>query len=527
MKGINIMRFRFNHNNKGFTLVEMITYIAVLAIVMVEVFVVMSNSSTLYLRGTQEVSLQTEAQELILQMEDLLVDCTSVNTVHVDSISSDSLITISTNGVKYEIAFDKVDPAEPYGKLFLNITDIGGSGSLVMAEHVNIISCNMANYVENNIVTLYVTMQNDRYSYTTTKDVFLRNMPGTGAKKRGKDSNMKKEVGFEVLRFGEYDIKDVCFSEINDYCDLKGKTTSDFTFSIEWSDDTKNTKDGDNKTAEDYYTLNGSKIGTGSTINMSHNKEYGYDTDYILKLYATDAAGVKDEVCELKITTPKLFVGIGALGTDGKNGASSSGYALIFPSDNNDSPYRSAIDVDGINMHKLSEIKVQTLMVDVNDIDNSVVLDEKTKTGITGGFEDKAFMGAKNFGNTQMANGTPIGNLVSGYGMDSFQYNGVGIGTDPFSGCILVYTRRFFNGNMFAYKEYMENGYILDVRVIATFKDGSDDVTVTFDNFCYPASKQLQAGNPYAWPSAIPGLSNDDYNTFVNTIFTQMKKVSK
>lgn len=537
MKGINIMRFRFNHNNKGFTLVEMITYIAVLAIVMVEVFVVMSNSSQFYLRGTQEVSLQTEAQEIILQMEDLLIDSTSVDHVYVPSISSDSSITISTNGVKYEIVFDKVDPSVSFGNLKLNITDGGGSGEIFMAEHVASVSVNMDNYLTNNIVTLYVKMQNQRYSYETSKDVFLRNMPGTGAKKRGKESNMKKEVGYEVFRFGDYDIQEACAQEIEDFKELRKNPDGSypvFTYSIEWSDETKNDKDGDNKTAEDYYSITGTKISTGSTINNNLTKDYGLDGhDYKLKLYATDGSGVKTEVCELKITTPKVCVGFGGLGSDGKNTISSSGYSIIYPNTKDSSLYRSAVNVDGINMHKLYKIKATLIFIDTNDAayENNMIIcsreEEVSKSkGFTdnsvGGLDYKEFLSPGNFANTQFPktgqNPQQCINLPAGVDKAStFQLNKIGVGTDPFSGCLLVYSDRLFNDNSKVFKEILEDGYILDVRIEATFKDGASDVVLKFDNFIYPLSPDLYGRFSDA----------NAFDAFVSTFFTKMKAVEK
>ena len=63
-------------DKKGFTLVEMIVAMAVLAIVLGEIGVVLSNTTKIYSKGSYEISLQAEAQQAVQAMEDVMVNAT-------------------------------------------------------------------------------------------------------------------------------------------------------------------------------------------------------------------------------------------------------------------------------------------------------------------------------------------------------------------------------------------------------------------------------------------------------------------
>ena len=91
-------------NNKGFTLVELLVTIAILSLVMVEIFSMMQNSSKLYMNGTYEVALQTEAQQIIQQMENLLIDANSSVSANYDASVSSDIIVVSNNDARYTIA---------------------------------------------------------------------------------------------------------------------------------------------------------------------------------------------------------------------------------------------------------------------------------------------------------------------------------------------------------------------------------------------------------------------------------------
>ena len=61
---------------KGFTLVEMIVAMAVLAIVLGEIGVVLTNTTKIYSKGSYEIFLQGEAQQAVQSIEELMLDAT-------------------------------------------------------------------------------------------------------------------------------------------------------------------------------------------------------------------------------------------------------------------------------------------------------------------------------------------------------------------------------------------------------------------------------------------------------------------
>ena len=85
-------------NNKGATLVELIVAMAVIAILMGQIGVLIYNTTNLYQRGTFEVDLQTESQQFVNQLQELLIDCDGfVSYNAATSASEDAMITISNS----------------------------------------------------------------------------------------------------------------------------------------------------------------------------------------------------------------------------------------------------------------------------------------------------------------------------------------------------------------------------------------------------------------------------------------------
>ena len=64
---------KIKHDNKGFTLVELLVAVAVLVIVMMELYAVINNTSKVYQMGNYEVSLQMEAQQSFQLLEEFMM----------------------------------------------------------------------------------------------------------------------------------------------------------------------------------------------------------------------------------------------------------------------------------------------------------------------------------------------------------------------------------------------------------------------------------------------------------------------
>lgn len=288
-------------NNKGYTLVELLVTLAVFAIIMAEVGSMMMNSSRLYRNGTYEVELQTEAQQIVQQMEELLIDVNhSVSTNYQASLSSD-FITISnnSNGLKddgsgvstiYNFTVDK-DPTLGYGNLYFNKTSSDGSPdvtNVLMGEYVQSISLDMAAY-EHDVVTLIVSMNNGKYGYQASQDIYLRNGVGSGG---GGSYNNSAEYQAElvVLRYKEYDLDDVVAG-------LGGEPGESFTYAWDDSDASKLAQ------ATTDYVLSGDRLYLSPSLNrkLYWNREPGP-----YKLIATGNMG---STFNIRVSTDKVGYG--------------------------------------------------------------------------------------------------------------------------------------------------------------------------------------------------------------------------
>ena len=138
--------------NIGFSLVELIISIAILAVVSTAVGGAMYVSSRSYSRGSSEVAVQEEAQVASNLICDWLIDATSVNP---EDGSSDSLvivhpegdakiqITITYNSGTEEVSYSAVDTANPsveiaHGVLASHVKGINFSSSFKTDRNVRI-----------------------------------------------------------------------------------------------------------------------------------------------------------------------------------------------------------------------------------------------------------------------------------------------------------------------------------------------------------------------------------------------------
>ncbi|MBR6255738.1 MAG: prepilin-type N-terminal cleavage/methylation domain-containing protein [Lachnospiraceae bacterium] len=229
--------------NKGYTLVELIVAVAVLILVMAEVGSLMVNSQKLYTNGFYEVSLQENAQQIISQVQDMLMDA----AVEVDfdmytyvpvtgpSIVSDKL-TIETVERTYDAGTGKptgytpvtyvvgrdVDlglatamknddgqhPGKEYCTLYL-IKNGDTDNPIPVAEGVRAMHLDKFHYDKSDMVTIELEMQNKEYSYSAKSEVYLRNQIGTGGPTMPISSvTSGADVDLTVLRVHKYYLTD-------------------------------------------------------------------------------------------------------------------------------------------------------------------------------------------------------------------------------------------------------------------------------------------------------------------------------
>ncbi|MDE6686528.1 MAG: type II secretion system GspH family protein [Lachnospiraceae bacterium] len=198
---------RVFNNQKGYSLVELLVAMAIFAIVLTQIFAMMQHSARLYKNGTYEVDLQTEAQQFVQQMEELLIDV-NVSVNETGTPSSNYTIQIINTDQTYTVEFAK-DPAAEFGEVHMSASGNITAADMPMAEYVQSVSLDMTEYTSADKVVLCVSMNNGKYSYETSKDIYLRNGvgSGTGGAMNVPEGDFDEEL--DVLRFKDYNLTDL------------------------------------------------------------------------------------------------------------------------------------------------------------------------------------------------------------------------------------------------------------------------------------------------------------------------------
>lgn len=229
---------RMRKDNRGFTIVELLIAVAILAIVVVAVsgFIVVGSRS--YASANSDISVQQEAQLAMNQMSDVLIDTTrSVNYVGYETIGSDAVpvlkdsefgfepvgkslimyngVPVETtpaspggtpasptidpgNGNKhYQFYWDKAeetlyyaeldvlpDDVDPEGNINVRFPELGEPadpsdptkpGWVVLAEHVTKFEVDLTQVEEKRVVQLELTFVDGKREYNTSNNVTIRN----------------------------------------------------------------------------------------------------------------------------------------------------------------------------------------------------------------------------------------------------------------------------------------------------------------------------------------------------------------
>lgn len=94
--------------NSGFTLVELLVSISISALVLLSVTLIMDYSTRNYRNASAEVSLQTEAQIILNQMMDLIIEANNVKYDPSGELTiyyEDQIIMILLDGSKHQLDF--------------------------------------------------------------------------------------------------------------------------------------------------------------------------------------------------------------------------------------------------------------------------------------------------------------------------------------------------------------------------------------------------------------------------------------
>lgn len=220
---------RMKKDQRGFTIVELLIAVAILAIVVASVCGFILVGSRSYASANSDISVQQEAQLALNQMSDVLIDTTrSVNYAGYDASGNpvlalkdsefgfepvakclimyngapvmttvtnpDGTTTTDTtiepgNGNKhYQFYWDKTDETlyytqldvlpddiDPEGNINVRFPNFGDPGWVVLAEHVTKFEVDLTQVEEKRVVQLNLTFVNGKREYTTSNNVTIRN----------------------------------------------------------------------------------------------------------------------------------------------------------------------------------------------------------------------------------------------------------------------------------------------------------------------------------------------------------------
>lgn len=181
----------------GFTLVEVIIVVAIMSMVILAITMMMSTSTRIYRRESQDIDLQQEAQSSMNQLEDMIVSANQLRFVYYHTGASDE-----TTVIDYE-AIDEGNTKQHYfiiwikanNSLYFVVKDsaftYNGSDSEVtelvanvtedvnlMAKNINTFEAKYTDEILKQSVTVNAEFKirpTDSNSYTIIKQIKLRN----------------------------------------------------------------------------------------------------------------------------------------------------------------------------------------------------------------------------------------------------------------------------------------------------------------------------------------------------------------
>ncbi len=305
-------------NNKGYSLVELIIAMAVFMIMFAQISAFMIFSQRLYVKDSGDVKLQTEAQQIIQQLEELLIDAqvsVAVNNQVDDMPSrvqndpkSDPFKVKNVNvGEKFTIEWSEKDEAtgkksisynfvlkddmdgaryDEFGYLYMTKYTDGAPGTeQLMGEYVNNIQLDMSHFDDSSRVTISVSMNNGTREYIATKDVYLRNDIG-GSMGKNNDNDDEGDIYIDVLRCKDYNLVDY--------------TGTGFTY--EWKDPT-------NTANSAYFTLTTAGSLKPTTTANNTNKITG---NFVVTAVAT--SGVAADNKKIVLSFKDVMIGTDNVG---------------------------------------------------------------------------------------------------------------------------------------------------------------------------------------------------------------------
>lgn len=493
-------------NNKGYSLTELLLTLAIFGFVMLGIATIMRTTSVSYKDGDAQVTMQTEAQVIANQIEELLVDAQLYDALDEGYFSSgayngDKYITIrAKSGLTHYIVLDDEEK-----RLYYQQNGTGDGNWSLMAEYVTAIdiegySTTTTDANCDNMVTLNVTLDKQGYEYTAVKDVFFRNAVEDNTVMQiaslvsGGGSTSTIKVTAEIERYDVFDLQTECgldttkpFKICENGVDEDTLTSTTMKFDDYYEFVTVTYKStGENKVTADAIegiASTGSVatktryIRTIATVDKDFTANLGADKKVTLVGTSTTGSPI-----EVTLTTKAVAYNVN------KTGKTSDGF-LTVTSTAGDTERYNMIVVDGINLAGFLNPKLNTLttreisfkMVAYKDsgATGDKVYQSSERVGYTPSL--KTLTSAGGAGNKSQICGTPM--------MD------VGLAVDNVTGDLAIHTDPFSASDVYA-----EGNYRIAVMIYVPNNVLSTADTVVLDFNVYQQGDSMAAykgGNQY------------------------------
>lgn len=181
-------------NQKGFTLIELIIVIAILSIVSISIVGFMIAGTKSYAASSSEVNLQKEAQIVMNQLEDLIIDTSKAVTYSYQADESDSEhlvvkdseiptdayakhLCMYNGSVAYEVTWKRDDSNQlTYAEYtVVNGVKTNSPSQFLLADYVTTFAADLTDLEDNRVVQLNVDFEKAQRTYHASNNVTIRN----------------------------------------------------------------------------------------------------------------------------------------------------------------------------------------------------------------------------------------------------------------------------------------------------------------------------------------------------------------
>ncbi|MCH5274826.1 MAG: prepilin-type N-terminal cleavage/methylation domain-containing protein [Lachnospiraceae bacterium] len=161
-------------DNRGLTLVELICAIAIMSLVGAAVSGFMIVGANTYRSGTTEVELQTEAQMIVNQIGDLVIDTTS--TITPEGATAATAIAIERSDRRYEIEHAGTEVLYSEYRIDTSGAVVGiVAEDQLLGENVTTFQADISDFPTNGVLRLYLKLEKDERSFAAYYTIMARN----------------------------------------------------------------------------------------------------------------------------------------------------------------------------------------------------------------------------------------------------------------------------------------------------------------------------------------------------------------